>query len=494
MAERPHENLMRENIGASLDENISRLKRILYYPENDEVVYREINGCGLKMCVVFIDGMADSGQISDFIIRSVQESGECGEDIKQFLMDRAVQAAQCSSEENMGKTVSMILSGMAAVLADGMECALLLDVRGFEKRKVNTVTKERVVVGPQEGFVEDLRTNLTLIHRYVQTPELICEKIDVGTKIPVKTALLHINGVISADTLEKVRARIKSIDAPVVHGSGEMQQLMEDNPWSLMPQMLMTERPDRAAAALADGQFVILADKSPYALIGPCSVFALLQAPDDAHSRWQYGSYSRIIRYIGLFTALFLPGLYVALTVFHTNIIPMSLLTAIARTRANVPFPVLFEVAAMEISFFLINEANMRIPSQIGSFIGIIGALVLGQAAVEASLISPILIILIAVSGLGCYAMPDYSVSVAMILYRLSFVAAGAFMGLYGIVLMAFVYLCQLCSMRSFGMEYLAPVAPHAKHNPDIILRLPVFMQKMALYLVPRCSWIRSEK
>ena len=146
----------------------------------------------------------------------------------------------------------------------------------------------------------------------------------------------------------------------------------------------------------------------------------------------------------------------------------------------------------MELSFFLINEANMRIPSQIGSFLGIIGALVLGQAAVEASLVSPILIILIAVSGLGCYAMPDYSVSVALILYRLTLVVAGATMGIYGIILVLFLMLCQLCHMRSFGMHYFAPVAPHAPHNPDILLRLPIFMQKIPLFLIPRRSWLRK--
>lgn len=496
MSERPHIDILRSEISGVLADDVARFRTVLYYPENDEVVYREIKGCGFDMCVIFVDGMASSEQISDFIIRAVQSDGNdvAPENRENHLVKCAVQAAQCSTERRLSELVKMILSGMAVVLADGMETALTLDVRGFEKRKVNIATKERVVVGPQEGFVEDLRTNLTLLHRYIQTPELICEKMELGTKIPLRAALLHIEGVTDPGALGKVRAKLKTLDAPVAHGAGQLQQILEENPWSLMPQMLMTERPDRAAAALSDGQFVILTDKSPYALIAPCSFFNLMQSPDDAHSRWQYGSYSRIIRYTGLFIALFLPALYVALTDFHTNVIPMPLLTSIARTRASVPFPVLFEVAAMELSFFLINEANMRIPSQIGSFIGIIGALVLGQAAVEASLISPILIILIAISGLGCYAMPDYSVSVSIVLYRLSLVAAGAFFGIYGIVLGSFLFLCQLCSMRSFGVEYMAPVAPHARHNPDIIMRLPVFMQKLPLYLVPESSWLRRKK
>lgn len=494
MPDRPHSELLNSEVSADLRENLEKLRTILYYPENDEVVYREIMGCGFEMCAVFIDGMTNAEQVSDFLIRASQENGgapEPGERL-EYLIKNAIQVAQAGAERRFSELVKMILSGMTVVLAEGMDTAITLDTRGFERRKVMAANKERVVMGSQEGFVEDLRANLTLLHRYMQTPELVCEKMTVGTKIPLRIALMHLKGVTNEAALAQVKKRLKLVDAPVVRGIGELQQMIEDDPWCVMPQMLMTERPDRAAAALADGQFIILADASPYALAAPCSAFMLMQSSDDAFARWQYGSYSRIIRYIGMTLALLLPGIYVVLTTYHTHLIPMSLLTAIAETRANVPFPVLFEIGAMEMAFFLINEANMRIPSQIGSFIGIIGALVLGQAAVEASLISPILIIVIAVSGLGCYAMPDYSISVALILYRLMLVAAGAFLGIYGIVLAVFLILCQLCSMRSFGAGYFEPVAPYEPHNPDVIVRMPVFMQRMSFFLVPRRSWLRK--
>ena len=494
MSDKPHAELLNSEISSDFQKDLAKLRTILYYPENDEVIFREIQGCGFDICAVFIDGMANADQVSDFIIKASQLSEEATpqEARAEYLMKRAFEVAQVSTEKCFSELVKMILSGMTVVLAEGLDTAIAMDTRGFERRKVDQANKERVVMGSQEGFVEDLRANLTLLHRYVQTPELMCEKITVGTKIPLRIAIVHIKGVTNKTALEKVKKRIRLVDTDVVHGIGELQQLIEDSPWSVMPQMLMTERPDRAAAALVDGQFAILADTSPYALIAPCSIFTLMQAPDDAFSRWQYGSYSRVIRYLGLIFALLLPGLYVALTMYHTHLIPMALLTAIAETRSNVPFPILFEIGAMELSFFLINEANMRIPSQIGSFIGIIGALVLGQAAVEASLVSPILIILIAVSGLGCYAMPDYSVSVALILFRLTLVVAGAAMGIYGIILVLFLMLCQLCHIRSFGMHYFAPVAPHAPHNPDILLRLPIFMQKIPLFLIPRRSWLRK--
>lgn len=487
------DHLLRSEVSGCLNDDIDKLKTIFHYPDNDEIIFRRINGVNSRLCAVFIDGMVDSEQMSNFVIRALQWNNTTPpqKSLSDCFTEKTLQISQITTDTIMSEIVKMILSGMTALFAEGMTEAIVMDTRGYERRKVDKANKERVVMGSQEGFVEDLRANLTLIHRYIQSSELMCHKLTVGTGIPLRIAVLHVNGVVDDNALEELNRRLKTVDKAVVHGIGELQQCIEDDPWAIMPQMLLTERPDRAAAALADGQFVIVADASPYALIGPCGVFTFLQTSDDAFSRWQYGTYSRVIRYIGLMLALLLPGLYVALTMYHTHLIPMSLLSAIAETRAKVPFPILFEVGVMELSFFLINEANMRIPQQIGSFIGIIGALVLGQAAVDASIISPILIIIIAVSGLGCYAMPDYSVAIALILYRLVIIAAGAMFGLFGISLALFAIGCQLCGMRSFGVGYLSPIAPHRPHNPDITLRLPAFMQKRILYLVPEGSWIR---
>ena len=470
------------------EENLKRLKDAFHYPDNQDVIFREA-ACGdFRLCVVLIDGMTRSSAVEDFILRSAQteERGVPAANRLDFLLKRCFNVGQVKKTGDLREVVTSVLGGMAAAVVEGAEETALLDVRGFEHRAVGQSMNESVVLGSQEGFVESLRTNLTLLHRYLQTPDLTVEFVSAGTKAPLKIALLSLRGVTDEAALDEARRRISALDAEAIHGAGHLQQLIEDNPMAVTPQMLQTERPDRTVAALTAGQFAILSDGSPYALIAPCCLFTLLQSSDDAFARWQHGSYMRVVRFVGMLFALLLPGLYVALTTYHTHLIPMALLSSIAETRVNVPFPVLFEVAVMEVSFFMIHEANLRIPSQIGASIGIVGALVLGQAAADASVISPILIIIIALSGLGCYCMPSYAMTVALILYRLILVALAAALGLYGITLGLFFSLCQLSALRSFGVPYLAPLAPKRPHNPDLLIRCPAKWQRDRMFFAGR--------
>lgn len=318
--------------------------------------------------------------------------------------------------------------------------------------------------------------------------------IRVGTKVPTQAALVYLNGVASEECVSEVRRRLKCIDAATVQGTGGIQQLIEDHPFALAPQMLQTERPDRAASCMCDGQVAILAENSPYALIAPVTFFHLVHASDDSFLRWQYGTALRIIRLLGLLFSLFLPAFYVAVTMYHTHLVPMALLTSIAQARANVPFPVLIEVLFMEFSFYLLNEAGLRTPSRIGSAFGVVGALVLGQAAVSASIISPILIIIIALTGLGNYVIPNYGLGVGIVIYRLGMILLSAALGLYGLMIGAFALLLRLCSLKSFGVDYLAPIAPRRRHNPDILLRLPLWMQKRRMFYAAPVSWMEQKR
>ena len=210
--------------------------------------------------------------------------------------------------------------------------------------------------------------------------------------------------------------------------------------------------------------------------------------------RWQYGTLLRLVRVVGALLSLTLPAVYIAMTLYHTHLIPMALLTSIAESRANVPFPIIAEVLFMEFSLFLLNEAGIRIPSQIGTTLGIVGALILGQAAVTASIISPILIIIVAITGLGNYVIPDFGFCMALLIYRQFLILLSALLGLYGIVIGLFLIITRLCAVKSFGVDYLSPVSPHRRHNPDILLRLPSRMQKRAMYFIQPGSWIISRE
>lgn len=494
MREQPHADLLRKSISADIEENIGALKTILNVPRNEDAIFRDFETNGLKICVVYIEGMADALGISEFILHAMKDAREPLDrmDAKRFG-DTMVEVAQCARETRISEIVPSLLSGMSCILIDGADEALLVETRHYPHRSVDAPLAEAVVDGSHEGFNEHLRTNITLLRRYCQSPELVTEMIRVGTKIPTQTALVYLNGVASEGCVSEVRRRLMCIQASTVQGTGAIQQLIEDHPFAMAPQMLQTERPDRAASCLCDGQVVILAENSPYALIAPVTFFHLVHSSDDSFLRWQYGTALRIIRLIGLLFSLFLPAFYIAVTMYHTHLVPMALLTSIAEARANVPFPVLVEVLFMEFSFYLLNEAGLRTPSRIGSAFGVVGALVLGQAAVSASIVSPILIIIIALTGLGNYVIPNYGLGVGIVLYRLGLILLSAALGLYGLMLGAFALMLRLCSLKSFGVDYLAPIAPKRRHNPDILLRLPIWMQKKRMFYAAPTSWMADE-
>lgn len=475
---------LRSELSIELNGNIGTFKALLNADINSDAQFRRFELAGVGLCAMYIEGMADDKKISDFVLRACNERTlpDNNKPDATHLMNDVLEIAQCETESRVGAILDKVVTGMTAVLIDGCNEAALLETRGYPARAVNRTTNESVVIGAQEGFVESLRTNMTLLRRYVPSRRLVTECMSVGRDVSTHVVLVYLKGTAREEIVDAVRSRVKAIDASSVQGLGAVQQLIEDSPWALLPQMLQTERPDRAASCVMDGQVVILADNSPYALAAPITLFHQLHASDDSFARWQYGSFLRLIRIAGMVISVFLPGLYVALTDYHMHLLPLSLLGSIAEARASVPFPILAEILIMEFSFYLINEAGTRIPQQIGSALGIVGALILGQAAVSASIISPILIIIVAITGLGNYAIPDYGFGIGLVLCRLFVIACGAALGLYGVCLAAFVLLVSLCGMRSLGIPYLAPIAPRHRHNPDILVRLPVWMQRRPMF------------
>ena len=498
MTKPPNSALLQTELSQDMDENLNHFRTILNVPLDKDIVLREYQCCGFRLCIIYVEGMADDRKISEFILHACKEpeilKQTPAEQRAQMLMTTHIESAQCSTESRIKEIISSVLGGMTAVIIEECSEALLMETRGFAHRAVGKPSNEAVVIGAQEGFVENLRTNITLVRRYVQSPELITERVTVGTKIPCSAALMYLKGVADEKIVNEARRRLQSISAPTVQGIGGIQQLIEDQPEALFPQMLQTERPDRAASCLKEGQFIILADNSPYALTAPITLFHLIHASDDTFMRWQYATFLRVIRIIGIVLSLFLPGLYAALTLHHTHLIPLSLLLSIAETRADVPFSILFEVLLMEFCFYLINEAGTRIPSQIGPTISIVGALILGQAAVSASIISPILIIIIALTGLGNYAVPNYGLNLSLILYRQLIILAGGFLGLYGLLGAAILISAHLCSIHSFGIPYLSPISPPHPHNPDILLRLSSQRQNRPMFYAQHNSWMQRSK
>ncbi|HEX9063188.1 MAG TPA: spore germination protein, partial [Clostridia bacterium] len=349
---------------------------------------------------------------------------------------------------------------------------------GYEKRSVEKPITENVVMGSQEGFTEDLRTNLSLIRRIIKNKNLITEMIKVGKTNQAYVSIVYINGIVNQELVKEVKKRLKSINKDFIIGSGMVGQYIEDNPFMLFPQVLSTERPDRVASFLMDGKVAIITEGTPFAEIVPITFYYLIQTSEDAMLRWQYGTFLRLIRILGVFVSVLLPALYIALALFHQEMIPTELLASIARSKENVPFPKVVEILLLEISFELIREGGIRIPGVIGQTLGIIGALILGQAAVAAGLVSPILIIIVAVTGLGSFAVPNYSFALGLRVIRFFFFFLASILGFYGISLGLVLVACIMCSTKSFGVPFFSPVAPKTKSTGDLIVRQPVWSQE----------------
>ena len=466
----------------ALEENKTLIGVIFELPANKDVVIKNFEAFGFRMMISYIDGLIDSEKLSEAVIRPLigsKEKIDIPEEKRiSFIKERVLYAPQVSEAETFLDISREMLSGICVLFVDGCEEAAFIDLRKVPHRPVNRTNNESVVLGSQEGFIENVRMNVTLIRKNLRSTELITEMIDIGTKNKTKAALMYVKGVTDPEIVNEARKRLKSITDETLMGTGQIQQLIEDHPLSLFPQILQTERPDRAAAGLSEGQFAILTDNSPYALLGPATIFHFLHASDDNFMRWQYGTFIRLIRMLGILFSLLLPGMYLALTQFHSHLLPMNLISSIAEARANVPFSILGEILFMEFAFHLINEAGTRIPSQIGSALGIVGALILGQAAVTANIASPILIIIVAITGLGNFVIPRYSLSIGLQIYRLIILFAGAVFGLYGIVLALFIEAASLCAMRSFGAPYVSPLAPKRMGKGDVVLRVPFGCKK----------------
>jgi len=473
-------------VSNELTYNLDKINKEFASSYNADIITRKFKICNrTDSFIANIDGMVDRTLISDFIIRPLMDSSNFNEyfnkshltSMVDYINDSVISVSELDKVMDYDIILSRILNGDTALFVDGCDACLMINTRGYEKRSIDKPIIENVVMGSQEGFTEHLRTNITLIRKIIKNKNLISEMLNIGDANHAFCAVLYLNGIANQEVVKEVKRRIKSINADFINGDGMLGQYIEDSPFSLFPQNLVTERPDRAASFLMDGKVIIIAEGTPFAEAVPITFYHLLQTSEDSMLRWQYGTFLRIIRVFGLLVSTLLPAMYVALVMFHQEMIPTELLASIARTKENVPFPTIVEILLLEISFELIREGGIRVPGVIGQTLGIIGALILGQAAVAAGLVSPILIIVVAVTGLGSFAIPNYPLGIGLRMIRFFFTLMAGIIGFYGISIALFLVACLTCNMKSFGVPFLSPVVPKSKANPDLILRQPIWRQ-----------------
>ncbi len=381
-------------------------------------------------------------------------------DLKDYIFNCLLPQNDVKQTKEFSDLISGVNSGNCALFIDTLDIGFDIDVKGFKQRSISTPTNELVIKGPQEAFVENIRTNTSLLRRTINNENLIIENIDVGNLSKTKCGVCYLKDIANSSLVAEIKYRLNNLEIDSLISSGQLEQLIEKSNSFGIPQILSTERPDKCAKALYDGKVIILINGNPYALILPSTFVDFISSPEDTNLKPQFANLLKFIRLFAMFITLLLPSLWIAITNFHQELIPTELLFSIVASRENVPFPVIFEVFLMEFSFELIRESSLRVPSPVGSTIGIVGALVLGDAAVSASIVSPILVIVIAITGIASFAIPDFSFGFHIRIMRFAFILFAFIAGFLGIGLLIFVYITILCSLKSFGVPYMVPFAP----------------------------------
>ncbi|WP_123032443.1 spore germination protein [Bacillus sp. TYF-LIM-B05] len=370
--------------------------------------------------------------------------------------------------------INAIFKGKCLLLINGMNVIFALPTSEKKKRSLGVVDTENVVRGPKIGFIEDVDTNVALVRQRVPDQELTVEKIPLGKSKFKDATILYIQGKADDSIIKDLKKRLKKVQLDDIQDTGVLEELIEDNKYSPFPQIQNTERPDKVSSALFNGRIAIFVDYSPFALIVPASFGMVMQSPDDFYERWIATTLIRFLRFSSIFITLFLSAFYISLVSFHQGMLPTALAVTIASTRENVPFPPLLEALIMEVTIELLREAGLRLPNPLGQTIGLVGGVVIGQAAVEANIVSSVMVIIVSIIALASFTVPQYGMGLSFRVLRfISMIAASVF-GLYGIILCMLAIFTHLVRQRSFGIPYFNPNHFFSlKHTDEAIIRLP---------------------
>ncbi|WP_042464002.1 spore germination protein [Neobacillus dielmonensis] len=461
-----------KEISPKLTDNISILKEL--FKDCSDIVFRPIVAGKAHAFVVFVDGFIDSKSVELNGIRQLLEEVETERISANLLMERVISLSSVSETSKLDDVVSNVLKANTVLLVDGLTKGIIFDAKGGDRRTVAEPQTESSVRGSREGFTERLRVNTALVRSRVRSNRLKILSKDIGEETMTGIAVLYIEGIAAPNLVEEVLSRLDKISIDGILESGYIEELIEDSAWTMFPQIQNTERPDTVAANLLEGRVAIIVDGTPFVLILPATFWQFFQASEDYYGRFQIYIFLRFLRIAFVFIALTLPGIYVAVTTFHQEMIPTSLMLSIAASREAIPFPMFVEVMIMELSFEALREAGIRLPQVVGQAVGILGALVIGQAAVEAGIVSAPTVIIISLTGISSFTIPRYNMSVAFRMLRFPLIFLGAMFGLFGVVLGVLAVLTHLCKLRSFGIPYFWPLAPMSvKSLKDVFLRVP---------------------
>ncbi|SEN16062.1 spore germination protein [Lihuaxuella thermophila] len=464
-------------IHENLDQNLEYVKKVL--GESYDLITRKLiidQTDDRYAGIVYLDDMVNKDLVHQFIIRplvSIGESKDAMDDLWKAAVDKIVEAGETKPADGMKSVIDAILSGDTILFIDGYKNALIMGSKGWYN-SLREPRSEHLVRGSREGFTETLSFNIGMIRHRLKDPDLRIKMLSLGKRTKTVVNLLYIEGVADPKIVNEVEQRIKRIEIDGVLESGYIEEFIQDQIWSPFPQLQNTERPDAVVSHLLEGKVAVLTDGTPHALIAPAVFTQFYYSPEDYYERYLIATFLRLIRLISLFAALLLPALYIAFSSFHPEMIPSKFALAMASGRSTVPFPSIVEALMMEFSVEVLREASIRLPGPIGPTIGIVGALVIGEASVSAGLVSPAMVIVVAITTISSYANPSYNAAISVRLLRFPLMIAATVFGLYGIMIGVMLILLHLVELRSFGVPYVAPYSPfQGQDSKDSLFRAP---------------------
>jgi spore germination protein KA len=430
----------------------------------------------IEFCIVFVEGMVDKNSIHDQVIKPVIEANLKDDiDINQLLnvlSKEVISAANVYQKNKLADIIQDLLSGRTALFVKDFNRAIIVDTVDFVERAVTEPESEKAVTGPREGFTENISTNIVLLRRKLNTSNLKLRFREIGTETKTKICVCFIDNIVDKKLVEEVERRLDKINIDGILDVGYIQEIIKDTPITPFKTVGDTERPDVMAGKLLEGRIGIFCDGTPIAITVPFIFIEYFNASEDYYNNFYYATLNRIIRWFGFFLASSVPAIYVALVTFHQEMMPTQFLLSISASRQNVPFPTIVEALLMIFIFELLRETSVRIPTVIGQTISIVGALVIGQAAVEAKLVSAPMIIVAAMTGITSFVTPKMQGE--LIITRLVFLLAAAFIGLYGYLFGVVGMFIHLASLRSFGIPYMINIGTfRASDVKDVMLRVP---------------------
>lgn len=477
-------NIVDIKISPYLDVNIERVKEA--FTDCQDLVYKEFligENSATRATLIYIDGLVDKDLITENVTKplmlEIRQTNleRMKENIYETIKKISISATEMKDMKFLEEIIDSILEGDTVLLLDGFNEAIVIGSRGWEMRGLQEPQSEALVRGPRDGFVETIKTNITLVRRRIRDTKLKVKMIKIGRRSKTDIAILYVDDITDKRILKEVEQRLARIDTDIILESGYIEGFIEDDNYSIFPQIQNTERPDIVASSLYEGRVALLIDNTPFALILPMDLNAMFLSAEDYYERWVVTFITRPIRYLAVVIASLAPALYIAVTSFHPGILPTKLALHIASSRALVPFPSFLEAFLMILTVEFLRESGTRISGPIGTTIGVVGGLVIGQSAVEAGLVAPLMVIITALTTVAIFMIPNYSFNVPIRIINFMMMVLASTLGLYGIILGIIGLGIHLCTLTCYGVPYFAPFGIMGKESRDIedsIIKVPI--------------------